>query len=83
MAEECSRLSDRLALTVSEAADAVGISERHFRSMLSEIPHVYIGSRVVIPVEPFKEWLRKRAEAQGARADAVAEEILGDLENDD
>ena len=75
-------LSDRLALTVAEAAEAVGVSERHFRSMLSEIPHVYIGNRVVIPIEQFKEWLRKRAEAQGARADAVVEEVLEELEND-
>ncbi len=75
-------LSNRLALTVPEAATAVGVSERHLRSMLSEIPHTHLGSRVVIPIEPFKEWLRKRAEAQGARADAVAEEILETLEND-
>ena len=74
---------ERLAFSMAEAAQAVGVSERHLRSMLPEIPHTYLGSRVVIPIEPFKEWLRKRAEAQGARADAVAEEVLEALENDD
>ena len=69
-------LSDRLALTVSEAADAVGISERHFRSMLSEIPHVYIGNRVVIPVELFQEWLRKQAKAEPGRVEAIVGEVL-------
>ena len=73
-------LSTRLALTVPEAVKAVGISERHFRSMLPEIPHVRIGERVVIPVGPLEEWLRKRADAQSARADAVAEEILRAVE---
>ena len=80
--EDLKHFVDRLALTIPEAAKAVGVSERHLRSMLPEIPHTYLGSRVVIPVEPFKEWLRKRAEARGVRADAVAEEILEALEND-
>jgi excisionase family DNA binding protein len=73
------RLADRLALTVPEAAATLGVSERHLRSMLPEIPHTRLGGRVVIPVEPLREWLRNRAHAEQAAADSVAEEILADL----
>ena len=78
--EDLKHLVTRLALTIPEAAKAIGVSQRHLRSMLPEIPHCYIGSRVVIPLGPFEEWLRKRAEAQSARADAVVEEILRAVE---
>jgi hypothetical protein len=54
-------LSDRLALTVEEAAAAIGVSKRHLHSKLSEVPHFYLGNRVVIPLKPFEEWLRDRA----------------------
>ena len=69
----------RLALTVPEAAAAMGVSERHLRSMLPEIPHVYLGGRVVIPVEPLREWLRAQAQAEKARAERTAREILESL----
>ena len=73
------RLADRLALTVPEAARAVGVSERHLRGMLPEIPHTRLGGRVVIPVEPFRDWLRDRARAEQATADQVAGEILREI----
>jgi len=73
-------LSTRLALTVSEAADAVGVSERHLRTLLPEIPHTHLGGRVVIPVETFGAWLRDRALAERESTDAVANEILESLE---
>jgi len=73
-------LGDRLALTVEEAATAIGVSERHLRSILPEIPHTRLGGRVVIPVEPLREWLRSRVQAEQAGADRVAEEILADLD---
>ena len=44
-------LGTRLALTVSEAAVAVGVSERHLRDLLPSLPMVRLGGRVVIPVE--------------------------------
>jgi excisionase family DNA binding protein len=70
------RLSDRLALTVEEAAAAVGVSERHLRTMLAEIPHLRLGNRVVIPVKPFDEWLRKRAEQEANAIDQAVSEVL-------
>ena len=38
-----------------------------------------MGRRVVIPVEPFKEWLASRAEARQGKVDAAVEEILSGL----
>ncbi len=79
MGEKRLDLVGRLALTVAEAARSVGVSERHLRSMLPEIPHVYLGGRIVIPVESFREWLHQRAEVQKAGVEAVAREILESL----
>ena len=72
-------LAGRLALTVEEAAQAVGVSERHLRSMLPEIPHTHLGTRVVIPVEGFRRWLEERARAEGSRVDAAVREVLDGL----
>jgi hypothetical protein len=65
-----------LALNIAEAAKAIGVSERHLRSMLPQIPHVNLGRRVVIPVGPFQEWLRARAEAGKGQVDATVDEIM-------
>ena len=73
-------LSGRLALTIPEAAAAVGISERHLRALLPEIPHVRLGNRVVIPVEPFRDWLRERAQSEANAVDRTVEDVLADLE---
>ncbi len=69
-------LSQRIALTVSEAADAVGVSERHLRAHLSEIPHVRLGDRVLIPIRPLEEWLAREAKEEKDRTDDIADEIL-------
>ncbi len=73
------QLADRLALTVPEAAAVTGVSERHLRAMLPEIPHCHVGGRVVVPVEPLREWLRRQAEAEAQGAEAVAREIAESL----
>jgi len=73
------QLANRLGLSVAEAAESIGVSERHLRSVLPEIPHCHVGARVVIPVEPLREWLRNRAQAEQTRADDIAAEILDDL----
>ncbi len=70
----------RLALSIAEAAASIGVSERHLRTLLAEVPHVYVGNRVVIPVEPLREWLREQARVEKTRADAVAREILDELD---
>ena len=73
-------LSQRLALTVPEAAAAVGVSERHLRSILPELPHCRIGGRVVIPVAALAGWLQARTRQEQGRVDAAVEEIMGTLE---
>jgi hypothetical protein len=48
-------LADRLALSPAEAARALGVSERHLRSILGELPHTHLGNRIVIPVDSLRE----------------------------
>ena len=72
-------LQDRLALSPAEAARALGVSERHLRSVLPKLPHTHLGTRVVIPVDALREWLRANAEAIPNQIDALVEEIVGDL----
>lgn len=57
---------ERVALTVPEAAQSLGVSERHLRSEISEVPHFYIGGRVLIPVRDLREWASSRVR-QGQR----------------
>lgn len=76
---EPSFLGERLALRPREAARALGIGERTLRQILPEIPHVHVGSAVVIPVDLLREWLRNRARAEQRRADQVVHEVLADV----
>ena len=77
---ESFRLADRLALTVEEAAAAIGVSERHLRTMLPEIPHLRLGGRVIIPIKPFDEWLRKRTEQELSAVDEAVDEVLRSID---
>lgn len=72
-------LRTRLALSVSEAAAAVGVSERHLRSLLREIPHTPLGGRVVIPVDLLREWLRRRSQQGSSRVDATVAAVLKEV----
>ena len=74
------QLESRLALSVGEAAAALGVSERHLRTLLPELPHVHLGARVVVPVEALREWLRVNVRVEGERSSRVAEEILRALD---
>jgi len=76
------RLADRLALRPKEAAEAIGISVRHLSTLLPDIPHLYLGNRLVIPVEPLKEWLREQAKAEKSGSDRVAETIIAEIRGD-
>ena len=73
------QLANRIALTVKETADALGVSERHIRELLPEIPHTRLGNRIVIPVELLTVWLRDRAQSEKRCADDVAKKILEEL----
>ena len=76
MAEKPLALSDRLGLRPAEVARVLGLSERSIRQILPELPHLRIGSSVVIPVDSLREWLRERAKAERGRVEQVTEEIL-------
>ncbi len=69
----------RVALSVSEAAAALGVSERHLRSFLPEIPRVHLGSRVIIPLDSLREWLRERAAQEKAQDRKLMEDLIRGL----
>jgi excisionase family DNA binding protein len=77
-APEAFRLADRLALTVPEAAERLGVSLRHLRAMLPKIPHMRLGGRVVIPVDDMRRWLSEQAREQQAERQAAIEAFLRD-----
>ena len=73
-------LANRLALSIEEAAQALGVSESHMRTLRVELPCIHLGGRVVFPVDALREWLRAKAEAEPSEIDGLVEEIVGDLE---
>jgi hypothetical protein len=79
--ETAVRLSERLALSVGEAAAAVGVSERLMRTVLPDIPHCHVGNRVVIPVSLLEEWLRQQAGKRETVVGKVVEEILEEIQS--
>ena len=72
-------LAERLALTVSETADALGVSVMHLRDLLPEIPHAYLGNRIVIPVDQMRKWLAEQTKIDPNRIDEVVTEILSEI----
>jgi excisionase family DNA binding protein len=79
--ETAVRLSERLALSVPEAADSLGISERTMRSILPEIPHLRIGGRVVIPRDLLADWLRQQAGKRETVVGKAVNDILGEIQS--
>ena len=72
-------LADRLALRPAEVAEALGLSERTIRQMLPELPHVRVGTAVVIPIDLLREWLRDRAHTEKGAVDRAVDEVLDGL----
>jgi len=56
----------RLAMNVSEAAEALGVSARTLSTWTDEgiIPVVEIGGRLLYPVDVLRDWLSERAAAK-------------------
>jgi excisionase family DNA binding protein len=52
-------MSDRLVLTVPEAAKALGLSKNTLYDLIrdDDFPHVRIGSRIRIPIASLTAWL--------------------------
>lgn len=55
---------DKLAYNVTEAAEAIGVSDRKVRDLINVdgFPVVRLGGRTIIPVDPLRDWLREKAE---------------------
>ena len=79
--ETAVRLSERLALSVPEAAAAMGVSERLLRSVLPDIPHCRLGNRVVIPIPLLVEWLRQQAGKEQTVVGKAVDEILEEIQS--
>ena len=78
--DHAASLGGRLGISVAEAARAIGVSERHLRQYLPEIPHLHVGRRVVIPIDSFREWLRARAQGESRRVERAVQDVLEALE---
>ena len=46
-----------LVVSLATAARLLGVSDRHIRSHLHEIPHVRLGGRLLFRVESLRTWL--------------------------
>jgi len=75
-------LANRMALSLAEVAEVLGVSENHVRALLPELPHVHLGRRVVIPVDSLRAWLRERARTERGKVDRAVDEILGEIRSD-
>ena len=49
------------------------------RDLLPEIPHAYLGTRVVIPVESMQKWLAEKTKIEPNGVDETVKEILSDI----
>ena len=75
-------LADRLGLRPKEVAKALGVSERTVRQMLPELPHIRIGSAVVVPVDSLRAWLREQAQMEQNSVEKAVSEILNKIRPD-
>lgn len=69
-------LRNRLALSIAEAAQVVGLSENAFRSVLPAIERVYVGRRILIPVKALEEWLHSQSKINESRDGEIVSELL-------
>jgi excisionase family DNA binding protein len=49
-----------LTVSLATAARLLGVSDRHIRSHLHEIPHIRLGGRLLFQVESLRRWLADR-----------------------
>jgi len=76
------QLTARLALRPKEAAEALGISERTFRSLLPELPHIRRGGVVLVPIRAVEQWLSDEAVKEMRSTAKLADEIARSLQDD-
>ena len=66
---------ERLALTPEEAAESIGVCVCTMRSIIRQpgFPAMKIGTRWVIPVKPFAEWLDEQCRTRQIEPNNVDE----------
>ena len=76
MSERDPKSPYRVALTLREAADSLGMSETAFRDHLWEgCPKFYAGRVVRIPVKPFEDYVLGLVDAEVLTAEALLREV--------
>ena len=48
-----------LTVSLATAARLLGVSDRHIRNHLAEVPHIRLGGRLLFRVESLRTWLEK------------------------
>lgn len=61
-------MPERMALTVKEAAELLGIGRNLMYTIINraDFPSFVVGSRRLIPTDGLREWVRKQAEGASA-----------------
>ncbi len=59
-----------LVVDLQNAARLVGVSDRHLRKFLDELPHVRIGGRLLFRVDALRDWLAAREATETNRGEA-------------
>lgn len=59
-----------LVVDLQTAAKLVGVSDRHLRKFLHELPHVRIGGRLLFRVEMLRDWLASHETVETNRGEA-------------
>lgn len=59
-------MAEKLALSVTEAAEALGISRRSLYNLMHSdgFPVLELGGRRVIPVDLLRDWMHERAKVR-------------------
>jgi len=61
-----------LTVSLATAARLLGVSDRHIRSHLHEIPHIRLGGRLLFRVESLRTWLGEREHGSASASKSVA-----------
>ena len=70
----------RLALDIGATAEALSLSERTVRNLLSEptFPYFRVGTKVLIPTRELRDWLTAQAEQESTRTKQDVDELIKD-----
>lgn len=64
-----SKYADKEGLKDSEVAEYLGISVSTIRKYIDEIPHIYLGQRLIFPKSALMKWLDETAEKNTVEPD--------------